>query len=68
MDLIDFALHPVRNDTDHRAALTAIEALWNAEPGTAEYDRLDLLATRVEAYEDKRWPAADLDPRGGIAS
>lgn len=60
--MTDFELRPIRNDEDHRAALTAIENLWNAEPGTEEYDRLDLLATLVEAYEDKRWPVADLDP------
>jgi antitoxin component HigA of HigAB toxin-antitoxin module len=62
MDMTDFELRPIRNDEDHRAALAAIENLWDAEPGTEEYDRLDILATLVEAYEDKRWPVADLDP------
>lgn len=58
----DFEIRPIRSDEDHRAALAAIETLWNAAPGTEAYDRLDLLATLVEAYEDKRWPVADLDP------
>lgn len=58
----DFAIRPIRNDEDHRAALQVIESLWDAEPGTEAVDRLDLMATLVEAYEAKRWPVADLDP------
>lgn len=60
--MTDFEVRVIRTDEDHRAALAAIEALWDAEPGTEAYDRLDLLATLVEAYEAKRWPVAELDP------
>lgn len=60
--MTDFEVRVIRTDEDHRAALTAIEMLWDAEPGTEAYDRLDLLATLVEAYEAKRWPVAELDP------
>jgi HTH-type transcriptional regulator/antitoxin HigA len=55
-------IRPVRNDDDHAAALREIEALWGADEGTAEGDRLDVLATLVEAYEDRRWPMEELDP------
>ena len=55
-------ISPIRTDADHRAALREIEALWGAADGTAEGDRLDILATLVEAYEDRRWPLVDLDP------
>ena len=55
-------IRPIRTDADHHAALREIEALWGAGEGTAEGDRLDVLATLVEAYEDVRWPVADLDP------
>ena len=55
-------IRPIKTDKDHRAALKEIEALWGADEGTAEGDRLDVLATLVEAYEEKRWPAEDLDP------
>lgn len=55
-------IRPIRTDDDHRAALEEIEALWGATDGTAEGDRLDIMATLVEAYEDRRWPIADLDP------
>jgi len=45
--MADFAIRPIRNDDDHRAALLAIERLWDAEPGTEAYDRRDLMTTSV---------------------
>lgn len=55
-------IRPIKTDEDHGAALREVEALWGADEGTAEGDRLDVLATLIEAYEDKRWPIEDLDP------
>jgi HTH-type transcriptional regulator/antitoxin HigA len=55
-------IHPIRTDEEHRAALEEIDALWGAGEGTAEGDRLDVLATLVDAYEDRRWPTDELDP------
>ena len=49
-------IRPIRNDEDHAAALREIEQLWGAEDGTPEGDRLDVLVTLVEAYENSRWP------------
>jgi HTH-type transcriptional regulator/antitoxin HigA len=42
--------------------LREIERLWGAPDDTPEGDRLDVLATLVEAYEDRRWPVEDHDP------
>jgi antitoxin component HigA of HigAB toxin-antitoxin module len=42
----------IRNDDDLTAALRAIDALWQAEPGSAESDRLTALVDEVVAYED----------------
>ena len=53
---------PIRSDADHEAALRDIETLWGADEGTPAGDRLDILATLVEAYEDRRWPLEELDP------
>ena len=53
---------PIRTDADHAAALRDIETLWGADEGTPAGDRLDILATLVEAYEDRRWPLEELDP------
>ena len=55
-------IKPIKTDADHQFALREIEALWGAAEGTSEGDRLDVLATLVEAYEDKRWPLEEMDP------
>ena len=49
-------IKPIRNDADHAAALREIEALWGANEGTPDGDRLHILATLTEAYEERRWP------------
>ena len=53
---------PIRTDADHLAAMQEIEQLWEAEEGTEAFNRLDILATLVDAYEARRWAVADLDP------
>ena len=55
-------IKPIKTDSDHTEALREIEALWGAAEGTPEGDRLDVLATLVEAYEVRRWPIDELDP------
>lgn len=55
-------IRPIRTEEDHAAALGEIERLWGAEEGTPEGDRLDILVTLVEAYEDQRWPIQEVDP------
>jgi HTH-type transcriptional regulator / antitoxin HigA len=52
-------IHPIRNDEDHAAALREIERLWGAAAGTEAGDKLDILATLVEKYEDSRWSNID---------
>jgi antitoxin component HigA of HigAB toxin-antitoxin module len=49
-------IRPIRNDKDHRAALAEIEKLWGASIGTPDGDKLDILVTLVETYEERRWP------------
>ena len=52
-------IHPIRNDDDHAAALREIENLWGAAVGSEEGDKLDILSTLVEKYEEGRWPNID---------
>jgi HTH-type transcriptional regulator / antitoxin HigA len=54
-------LRPIRTERDHRAALAEIERLWQAAPGTAEHDRLEVLGLLVNAYEEESWPVASGD-------
>jgi HTH-type transcriptional regulator/antitoxin HigA len=49
-------IRPIRTNKDHRAALTEIENLWGASSRTPEGDKLDILVTLVETYEERRWP------------
>ena len=55
-------IKPVRTARDYRSALREIEKLMGAGPDTAEGDRLDVLATLVEAYEGKHFPMDLPDP------
>ena len=55
-------IKPIRTDEDHRAALKEIERLWGAARGTPDGDKIDVLATLVEAYENEHHPVPVADP------
>lgn len=55
-------IKPIRTDADHAAAVAEIERLWSAAPGSPEHDRLEVLGTLVDAYEQTRWPIEPPDP------
>ena len=55
-------LKPIRTEADHEAALAEVERLWGAKSGTPKGDRLDVLATLIEAYEAKHYPMDPPDP------
>ena len=59
-------IRPIRSDADYRAALAAIDeiAASGIEPkeGKHEADRLDVLATLVQAYEAIHYPIEAPDP------
>ena len=57
-------IRPIHTKRDYKAALKAVSALMELDPdqGTPEGDRLDILATLVQAYEAKQYPIAPPDP------
>ena len=55
-------IKPIHTEEDYRATLREIESLMTAEAGTPEGERLDVLATLVEAYERKHFPLDLPDP------
>jgi len=59
-------LRPIRTDEDYRAALAEASLLMATEAGTPEGDRLDVLATLIEAYEAARYPVDAPDPIAAI--
>jgi HTH-type transcriptional regulator / antitoxin HigA len=59
-------IRPIRTKADYRAALKEVERLWESEPETPEGDRVDVLATLIEAYETKHYPIPAPDPIAAI--
>ena len=59
-------IKPIRTQEDYRRALREVEKLWDAKPGTSAMDRLDVLATLVDAYEEEHFPIALPDPIAAI--
>jgi HTH-type transcriptional regulator/antitoxin HigA len=55
-------IHPIRTEQEHAAALVEIDALWGAEEGTSDADRLSVLTTLVDAYEHDAFPLPSIDP------
>ena len=53
-------IKPIRTEADY--ALTEIERLWGSKSGTPRGDRLDLLATLIEAFEERQYPMDPPDP------
>jgi HTH-type transcriptional regulator/antitoxin HigA len=49
-------LKPIRSNADYEAALAGVERLWGAKGGTPKGDRLDALATPIDAYESAHFP------------
>jgi len=59
-------LRPIRTKADYKAALTEFEQLWGARNGTPRGDRLDILATLIDAYEAEHFPIDPPDPIDAI--
>ena len=56
------SIKPIRSERDYRRALKEIDRLMNARPNTPQGDRLDILATLAEAWEQKHHAIEDPDP------
>jgi HTH-type transcriptional regulator / antitoxin HigA len=55
-------IKPIRTKKDYEVALAEVERLWGAKLGTSDGDRLDVLATLIEAYESTHYPMDPPDP------
>ena len=47
---------PIKTEADYQEALKEIEALFEVEANTPEWEKLDILTTLVEAYETQHYP------------
>jgi HTH-type transcriptional regulator/antitoxin HigA len=55
-------IKPIKTEADYESALKEIERLWGADEGSAAGDRLDILTTLVEVYEEAHFPMDLPDP------
>jgi HTH-type transcriptional regulator/antitoxin HigA len=52
----------IKTERDYLKALREIDKLWDAKPNTAKGDRLEVLVTLVETYEQKHYRIEPPDP------
>ena len=55
-------IKPIKTEADYEAALHEVERLFDSLPNTPEGDRLEVLTTLVEAYEEKDYSIPSPDP------
>ncbi len=46
----------IQTQAEYENALAEVTALWGAKSGTPRGDRLDILATLIDAYEAEHYP------------
>ncbi len=55
-------IKPIRTEKDLRAALKRLDVIFQAPAGTPAAEEMEVLATLIEAYEDKHYPVSPPDP------
>ena len=56
----------IKTEEEYQQALTRLEHLMDAVPGTPEFDELELLSAIVELYEEEHYPMNMPDPVSAI--
>src|SRR5215475_6873580 len=59
-------LKPIHSHAAYEKAIKDVARLWGAKSGTREGDRLDILATLIDAYEAENFPMDPPDPIDAI--
>lgn len=49
-------IKPIKTEIDYQTALDDIAQLFDAEPNTPDGDKLEILTTLVQAYEEEHYP------------
>jgi len=55
-------IKPIKTEADYKAALDEVEHLFDSISNTPEGDRLEVLTTLIEAYEEKHYSIPAPDP------
>jgi HTH-type transcriptional regulator/antitoxin HigA len=59
---MEVTVRTIETEADYDAALAEVYGLMDAEPGTPDDARLDVLTTLIEAYEARHWAIDPPDP------
>lgn len=59
-------IKPIHSEEEYINTLQEIDVIFNAEPGTPEGDKLEILLTLAHAYEDKHYSIPLPDPIAAI--
>jgi len=55
-------IKPIKNEQNYQEALSIIDSLMSAKPNTEEMDKLEVLTTLVESYEEQHYKIEAPDP------
>ena len=55
-------IKPVKTEKDYSEALKRMDAIFDAEPGTAESDELEVKGILIDQYENEHFPTGLPDP------
>lgn len=55
-------IKPIKTKADYQAALAEVDGLMRAKLGKSDGDKLDVLATLIEAWEARHFPMSPPDP------
>ena len=56
------SIKPIKSERDYRKAMKLIDALIDAQPNTPDGDRLEILVTLADAWEEKHHRIEPPDP------
>ena len=55
-------IKPIKTEADYNQALKRLDQIFDAKPGTAEGDELEVLGILVDRYENEHFPIGMPDP------
>lgn len=64
--VLKMEIKPIKTELDYKLALKEVDHLFGALPNTPEGDRLEVLTTLIEAYEEKHHTIQAPDPIDAI--
>jgi len=58
----DMSIKPIKTQKDYKAALQRLEMIFDATPGSAQGDELEILGILIDNYEKNHYPIDYPDP------